>query len=181
MKKAAIMFAGLALLVLTACQSGSKAPVSPPITFSEAAASEFIKTNRDAVDALVAGLDPEEFSPILVATIVDVNDLHQAKPLGRTLSEQYVSRLVSLGFSLKAVNLRGDVFVSETTGELLLSRNVDDIAQVYSASVVLVGTYSMAGRLTFVSLKLVNAMTGQIIRTHDYALPNNSDVRALLR
>lgn len=153
----------------------------PHASFADASSNEFIKSSREAVSRLVAGLDPSAYSPTLVSTVVDVNDLRQAKPLGRTLSEQYSSALVSSGFVVKELKLRGDVFVRETTGELLLSREVKDIALVHNASTVLVGTYSMASQFTFVNLKLVSVTTGQIIRAHDYALPNNVDVRALMR
>ena len=89
--------------------------------------------------------------------------------------------LLHLVLDTAELKLRGDVFVRETTGELLLSREVKDIALVHNASTVLVGTYSMASQFTFVNLKLVSVTTGQIIRAHDYALPNNVDVRALMR
>mgnify|MGYP000255795434 CR=1 FL=1 len=45
---------------------------------------------------------------------------------------------------------------------------------------VVVGTYSAAASSTFVSLKLVKTDTGQIVKGHDYALPNNADVNKLL-
>lgn len=171
-----------ALIGLVGCASDTPRPVViPQMSFAEAASSEFIKSSADAVSKLVSGLDPSAFSPVLVATVVDLNDLRQAKPLGRTLSEQYSSSMVARGFAVKELKLRGDVFVRETTGELLLSREVKDIALVHNASTVLVGTYSMASQLTFVSLKLVSVNTGQIVRAHDYALPNNADVRALMR
>ncbi|MBY0463866.1 MAG: hypothetical protein K2W33_02870, partial [Burkholderiales bacterium] len=51
---------------------------------------------------------------------------------------------------------------------------------VHSAGLVVVGTYSAAATSTFVSLKLVKTDTGQIVKGHDYALPNNADVNKLL-
>jgi hypothetical protein len=62
----------------------------------------------------------------------------------------------------------------------MLSRELKDIAKVHSAGLVVVGTYSAAVNATFVSLKLVKTDTGQIIKGHDYALPNNADVNRLL-
>ena len=120
-------------------------------------------------------------SPVLVATVVNVNDLRRAAPLGRTLSEQYASHMVANGFNVKELKLRGDVFVREETGELLLSREIKDIAHQHNAGLVLVGTYSAAAQLTYVSLKLVRTDTGQIVRGYDYALPNDADVSRLLQ
>ena len=74
----------------------------------------------------------------------------------------------------------GDVYVKEGAGELLLSREIKDIARSHNASLVLVGTYSAAANFTYVSLKLVRTEDSRIIRGHDYALPNDRDVQRLL-
>lgn len=154
----------------------------PEPTYEETRVSPFLMANRDAIDALFNGLRLGALgdAPLLVATIVNVNDLRKAAPLGRTLSEQYRSLLVDKGFLVKELKLRGDLFVHEKTGELLLSRELKDIAQVHSAGLVLVGTYSAAGKAVYISLKLVRTDSGQILRGHDYALPANTDVRGLL-
>jgi TolB-like protein len=154
----------------------------PEPTYEEAKANPFVAANREAIQALLSGVDLKALAgtPVLVATVVNVNDLRKTAPLGRTLSEQYASHLVSHGLLVKELKLRGDVFVRETTGELMLSRELKDIAKVHNAGVVLVGTYSAAANATFVSLKLVNTESGQILKGHDYALPNNSDVKLLL-
>ena len=89
--------------------------------------------------------------------------------------------MVANGFNVKELKLRGDVFVREETGELLLSREIKDIAHQHNAGLVLVGTYSAAAQLTYVSLKLVRTDTGQIVRGYDYALPNDADVSRLLQ
>ena len=112
---------------------------------------------------------------------VNVNNLTRSAPLGRTLSEQYASHMSALGFNVKEVKLRGDLFVREGTGELLLSRELRDIARSQNAAVVLVGTYSPATDYTYVSVKLVRTEDSRILRGHDYALPNDRDVQRLLQ
>jgi TolB-like protein len=71
--------------------------------------------------------------------------------------------------------------VREQTGELLLSREIKDIARVHQATAVLVGTYSVAGQYVYVNVKLVRSETGQILRGYDYALPMDRDVQRLVR
>lgn len=165
----------------TSPASSGRVVVEP--TYEDAAANKFVAAGREAINRLVTGLDLNAVAgaPILVATVVNVNDLRRTAPLRRTLSEQYASHLVANGFNVKELKLRGDVFVREETGELMLSREIKDIAKTHSSSVVLVGTYSAAAQYTFVSLKLVRTDTGQILRGHDFALPNDSDVRKLLQ
>ncbi|WP_246483453.1 FlgO family outer membrane protein [Paenacidovorax monticola] len=151
-------------------------------TYQEAANNAFLQSSREAISKLTAGFDlgTLDGGPVLVATVVNVNDLSRSAPLGRTLSEQYASHMASTGFNVKEVKLRGDVFVKEGAGELLLSREIKDIARSHNASMVLVGTYSTAASFTYVSLKLVRTEDGRIVRGHDYALPNDRDVQRLL-
>lgn len=130
---------------------------------------------------LLAGLPPGAVSPLLVATIIDVNDLRVSSPLGLTLSEQYSSAAAAAGIDVREMKLRGDVFVRDQTGELLLSREIKDIARVHQATAVLVGTYSVAGQYVYVNIKLVRSETGQILRGYDYTLPMDRDVQRLVR
>lgn len=169
-------------LLLGGCASTSATTRVEP-SYEDAASSKFVNANREAIQRLVTGLDMPKMAaaPVLVATVVNVNDLRRAAPLGRTLSEQYATQMVANGFNVKELKLRGDVFVREETGELLLSREIKDIAHQHNAGLVLVGTYSAAAQLTYVSLKLVRTDTGQIVRGYDYALPNDADINRLLQ
>ncbi|MFN3984790.1 MAG: FlgO family outer membrane protein [Rhodocyclaceae bacterium] len=170
-----------ATTVVGCAQKPANTRVDP--TYETIAQDQFMSTNRAAVGTLVEGLTRDYLgdAPILVATVVNINDLRRSAPLGRTLSEQYSSALVQRGLNIKELKLRGDVFVQEGTGELLLSREIKDIARSHAATMVLVGTYSVAANLTYINIKLVRTEDGRIIRAHDYALPNDRDVIRLLQ
>ncbi len=176
-----LILSATALALLAGC--ATSVPPRLETSYEEAAANKFVAANRDAINKLVAGfsLGPTGDMPVLVATIVNVNDMRRAAPLGRTLSEQYASHMVNAGFNVKEMKLRGDVFVKEETGELLLSREIKDIAQSHHANYVLVGTYSVAASVTYVSLKFVRTEDSRIIRGYDYALPNDKDINKLLQ
>ncbi len=174
-----ILSAFAAVAVLGACGMPGNVRTDP--TYDDAAASKFVAMNKDAVSQLTANLDRGGDTPVLVATIVNVNDMRRTAPLGRTLSEQYASQMANAGFNVKEMKLRGDVFIREETGELLLSREIKDIARSHNASMVLVGTYSAAANFTYVSLKFVRTEDSRIIRAYDYALPNDKDVSKLLQ
>lgn len=178
-----LAFLTLSSLVVAGCvtpQSVVQPPTKP--TYAAATQHPFLHSSRSAVDELLRGWDVSQLqqSPVLVATIVNVNKLDHSAPLGRTLSELYASQLVSQGLNVKEMKLRGTVYVKEDTGELLLSREIRDIATQHSAAVVLVGTYSPAARYTYISLKLVRTTDSRILRSYDYALPNDLDVQRLL-
>ncbi|MCL4756886.1 MAG: hypothetical protein KJZ96_00945 [Rhodocyclaceae bacterium] len=182
MKRMMILAALAAAVLATGCaNTQTNGRIEP--TYEEASKDRFLVANRAGLDALIEGLDRDTYggTPILVATVVNINDLRRSAPLGRTVSEQYASQLVSRGYNVKELKLRGDVFVQEGTGELLLSREIKDIAKSHAAMLVLVGTYSSASNYTYISLKLVRTEDGRIIRAHDYALPNDRDVTRLLQ
>jgi TolB-like protein len=176
-----ILATATAVALLTACGTSSNVRVDP--TYDEAAASKFVTLNKAAVSKLVENYDrgPTGDAPVLVATIVNINDMRRTAPLGRTLSEQYASQMATSGFNVKEMKLRGDVFIREETGELLLSREIKDIAKSHNANMVLVGTYSAAANFTYISLKFVRTEDSRIIRAYDYALPNDKDVTRLLQ
>ena len=181
MKFPAIVTVLAAAALLAGCANNS-APVRVEPTYQDAASSQFIASSRDAVTKLVGGFDLNALGggPVLVATVVNVNDLSRAAPLGRTLSEQYASQMAASGFNVKELKLRGEVFVREGAGEMLLSREIKDIARNHNASMVVVGTYSAAANYTYVSLKLVRTEDSRIVTGYDYALPNDRDVQRLL-
>ena len=181
MKRAlALALASSALLLAGCAQQAPQLRVEP--TYQDALNAPLLQSSRDAVNRLVASLDVGATGPgpVLVATVVNVNDLSRSAPLGRTLSEQYANAMAATGFDVKEIKLRGEVFVKEGAGELLLSREIKDIARYHNAAMVLVGTFSPAANFTYVSLKLVRTEDSRIIRGHDYALPNDRDVQRLL-
>ncbi len=174
----------VAAATLAGCSAFQPAPVAARMepTYKDASNNAFLNSSKDAVTQLLGGLDVNTVGPgpVLVATIVDVNDTTRAAPLGRTLSEQYATNMAMAGYNVKEIKLRGNVFVREGTGELLLSREVRDIARQHNAVMVLVGTYSPAAAYTYVSTKLVRTEDSRIIRGYDYALPMDRDVKRLL-
>ena len=150
--------------------------------YAEPQRNPLISSSQKAVTALSQGIPLQAINdaPVLVGTVVNVNQLSRSTPLGRTLSELYASQLASHGFNVKELKLRGDIFVQEGTGELMLSREVRDIANSHQAALALVGTYSKAKLNTYISLKLVRMSDSRIVGSYDYALPNEADVQRLL-
>ena len=77
--------------------------------------------------------------------------------------------------------LRNSVYISETQGAFLLSREVNDISAQHNAHLVLAGTYAVGESNVFVTAKLIRTSDSVIVASHDYALPYTRDMRSLLR
>ncbi|WP_110687871.1 FlgO family outer membrane protein [Salinicola aestuarinus] len=143
-------------------------------------------TTLERVDVAAAALidnihgHSDDLTPIVATTFVDVDRLEQSSTLGRTVSEMFVSRLVTSDLHVIEVKLRDSLYIEENTGELILSRNVQRLGQDYDASSVLVGTYAQAQDRLFVNARLVRIDDRSILGATSFELPLTTDLRVLL-
>lgn len=168
--------------LLALCLSGCIATGATRPTYEDAADSRLIAANYAAVDQLLAGLrlPLDTSTPLLVATLVNIDQLNESSRLGRLISEQASARLTRTGHTVIEVKLRGNLFVREGTGELLLSRELKDITTQHHAQAVLVGTYAIANQYVYINLKVVGVHSNTLLSAHDYVLPLDDNIRAML-
>ena len=167
-------------LALTICLSISACATSK--TYGSAESSQVISANYLAAERLIVGAQkpiPKD-APIVVATLVKLDNLGASSNLGRLISEQVSSRLTQLGFAVPELKLRGTIFVRAGSGELLLSNDVRDIAQSHHAQAVVVGTYAVGADVVYVHTELVDAITGNALAAYDYYIPMIEQVMVLL-
>lgn len=143
--------------------------------------ANLITVNQRATDALLQNIRLDPAQPVLVATLVDQEDLGESSRLGRLFSEHIASRMVGRGIGVVELKLREQLFMKQSTGALLLSREVKDVSQAHHAQAVVVGTYTTSGQTVYVSLKLVRPEGNVVIAAHEYALPLNANIKGLLR
>lgn len=167
----------LILFAITGCTT------SPVATERQ---SSMIDAAYTAVDSLIAG---QNISPIatsgggtrvLVATVADLNKLNQSTAFGRLLAEQLASRLSQLGIPVNELKLTGKLYVSQSQGELVLSRELKEISSSQKADLVLVGTYVDAGPSVFVSLKLVRASDSTVSNAYNFAMKKSDFIAKLI-
>lgn len=94
--------------------------------------------------------------PVMVTTFVDNRRLGQTSDFGRHLQNTVISGLVQRGITSKEVKLRGDVLIKAEGGEFMLSRDLSEIMRKQQAQAVVVGTYTMANRVMYLSVRLVS-------------------------
>jgi hypothetical protein len=154
---------------------------SPEFSWQDAQGHRLPATVREAVHRMAERI-PEIYrsQPILVGTVVDANHVGASAPLGRMLSEHLQAAMVAHGFGVLEMRLRETVAIRETAGELLLSRDVQDLAKAQQASLAVMGTYTAAETMTFVHLKAVRVGDGVIEATAEFAIPNDVNVRRML-
>lgn len=157
-------------------------------TYADAQGNRFIESNYEATDALLHKNSPTKAlrllppEPVLVTTMVNVDNVKQSSRLGRAVAEQVGARFTDLGYKVIDLRLRqAGVLVKSDTGELALSRDVKELATEHQARAILVGTYAEAINMVYITLKLLDANSGQVMSAHTYALPLDKDNLALLR
>lgn len=182
MKKLAYVSTCAALMLLAGCTSPTKQVVEPTLEAVEK--NDFSKANKAAAAALLANLAPKQLStayPLLSATVVDVNVLEKSSTLGRVLAEQISGSFTQNGFQMVELKFRDNIYMKRNEGELMLTREITDVAQQHRAQAVIVGTYGVASNMVLVNLKVVQVGTNQVLAVHDYVLPLDRNVRALLK
>ena len=143
---------------------------------------DVMSVNYAAVDSLLEKLPVEldEDSPILVASFVNLDNLEESSTFGRLISEQFSSRFKQKGYTTLEMKLRTTVFIKQRSGEFLLSRELSDIGTKHRAQAVVVGTYAPASRKVYLTVRVINVASGQILASHDYRLPMTADVFKML-
>jgi TolB-like protein len=117
--------------------------------------------------------------PVLVTTFVDNNDLRQTSQFGRTMQEHIASRLVQLGYAVKEIKLANSMTIEEKSGETLLSRELRKLSGSQQAQAVLVGTVSYTERTMYISTRLINPISADIIASDDYRLCMDDHILAM--
>ncbi len=166
-----------ALLAVAACA----APIHAPGAVGPTAATDMTFASYAAADRLVrnaGGVEPDR--PLLVASLVDINDLRRSSSFGRVAAEQIASRLVNAGYTVIELKLRDAFLIEEGRGEFILSRDVRDISRSRGAQAVVAGTYAVGARAVYVSVRLIRATDSRILAAHDYTLPLTEDTLALI-
>lgn len=119
--------------------------------------------------------------PLIVTTVVNIDQLEQSSTLGRLIAEQVASRLTQQGYGVVELKLRNSVYMRRNEGEFLLTREVKEVAASHQSQAVVVGTYAESANLIHVTLKVVNPANSLVLAAHDYALPLDRQVRSLLK
>ncbi|HUW49651.1 MAG TPA: FlgO family outer membrane protein [Sulfuricella sp.] len=151
-------------------------------TYEDTANSKLIQANSAAADRLLASLKQplDKSVPLVVTALSSVDSPTEPSRLGRMASEYLEARLTKLGYRVIRLELRDAAFVKQRKGELLLLREVMDVARSHGAQAVIVGMYSESKESAYFDLKIVSVQGNMTIGAYDYIFPLDRDVQALL-
>ncbi|KPQ19130.1 MULTISPECIES: FlgO family outer membrane protein [unclassified Halomonas] len=137
---------------------------------AQAAAEQMVASNPDLT----------RYSPMIAATFVSIDDLSQSSTLGRMSSELMASALGRQGMQVREVKMRDSMFIEESVGELILSREVQRLSAQHDARSILMGTYAQGQDYVYVSARVVRSGDAMVLGSADFKLPLNNNTRSLL-
>jgi hypothetical protein len=145
--------------------------------------ADLIEVSNDVTDELreKATRALPKNSLILVSTLLNVNDLHETSAFGRIISDQIASSFHNAGFRIIGMEMPIDLFMMKEGGALHLSEEVKAKLKPYNAAVIVGGVYAPGKRNTYVSFRIVDLYTKNIISSTDIAIPMGPDARKLLQ
>lgn len=171
----------LASFVLVTGCANQKKPKT--VTYADAAASPFIPANYDAADSLLRQLQ-HKITPnntLIIATLANIDALESSSTLGRLVSEQISARFTQNSYHMVELKFRNNVYMAQGQGELMLTREIHELANAHSAQAVVVGTYAQSRDFVYINLKVIQPNTNTVLAVHDYALPLDDNNRHMLR
>ncbi|MBY0240795.1 MAG: hypothetical protein K2X55_15900 [Burkholderiaceae bacterium] len=168
-------------LLLTAC-SGILPQAKEETNYATVSSNQFIASNYKAADVLLAQLNGKLLAdkPLIMATVVNIDALEQTTTLGRLISEQISTRMAQGKMNMLEMKLRNSVYMKRNQGEMMLTREVNDMAITHKAQAVVVGSYAETSDMVFVNVKVIQPNTNYVLAAHDYALAKEGIVRSML-
>lgn len=142
-----------------------------------------IESSYQAADNLIRN-QRLAFKPparLLITTIADIDNLEDSTSFGRLIAEQLATRFAQRGYLVIEAKLQSGLFMIPRTGEFVLSHQLRQLGQQYRARTVVAGTYAVAKDKVYLTLKMLDCKTSEVISSYAYTLPLGSNTLNLLQ
>lgn len=149
-------------------------------------AQDFQKALSGLADQLLHGLNraghAESQIVLLSTTFANLDDLAKTSTFGRYTAEQLSGELRNREFSVIEPRRSKELMILPRTGELALSREIQEIFTSYKANTLLTGTYTVTAQQVALSVRLVLARTNSVLAsgTIFFDRRNNLFINSLL-
>ena len=175
MNKKVVVFT-LALLVplLNACTLYYQKPIEDV---------DLVEVSYDSVETLLSQMSQPiaKGSLIVVSTLVNVNDLNQTSAFGRIVSDQIGSAFNNSGYLIKGMEMPTANFVKQDGGFLQLTEETKKNLKHHNVSALVVGVFAAGIESAYVSLRVVDTESMNVISSTDFSVPMGPDARVLLK
>jgi len=165
--------AALALALLGGC--------SPSYYRQDVEDDDLVEVSYDAAELLLQKLKTPlpRGSLVVINSLVNVNDLGQSLPFGRIVSDQLTSALHNAGYRVMGMELPTEILAKNEAGILELPQPTKDALNNVHANAIVLGTYAAGRKNVYISLRVVELSTQNIISSADYSIPMGPDAKAM--
>lgn len=172
LKKATILNLALLSALLNGCGMNN----------AEVKDADMVEVSYDAVSDLKDRLSrtiPKN-SLVVVSTLLNVDNLNKTSAFGRIISDQIASAFHQSGYQIIGMEMPIDLFVMDEDGKIRLSKDNKDMLRDYQAGVIVGGVYAPGKKNSYVSLRIVDLNTKNVISSTDYSIPMGPDAKKLM-
>lgn len=141
---------------------------------------DMTELNYKAAEKLLINSGIPRESVVIMATVVNIDEIEKSSTLGRLISEQISSHFILKGMNVIEMKFRENVYMKQNEGELMLTREIGKLATSYRANAVIVGTYAIGNSAVYINLKIIDPKSNVALSATDYVLPMNNDIDDML-
>lgn len=172
-KKQIIVLMILTLMMLSGC--------SRLFRPSEIKDDDLVEVSYEAVNQLLGNLKQPlpKGSLVVINSMINVDDLGQSLPFGRIVSDQISSALHRSGYRVTGMELPTEIFAKTDAGILQLPEKTKAGLNDIHANALVIGTYAAGRNNVYVSLRIVEIATQNIISSTDYSVPMGPDAKIM--
>ncbi len=164
--------AALAALVLAAPALAGGVP--------ETARDLAAELDAQIVERLQLVEGPAKGQVLMVTTPASLDDLEMSSPLARLFAEELASWFVQAGYRVQDIRKGKTVLFAPKTGELLLTRDVQLLAENQAPSaLILVGTFTETSRSVRFNIKLIHAPDNEVLAMSSRTIPMSPELAEL--
>lgn len=117
---------------------------------------------------------------LIVTSFANVDALGQSSRFGRMVAQMFAAALVDAGHPITELLLSDTIFISRQSGEFVLTRDIANLAQEYSAEALVVGTYAIARDRVYITTKLVRARDARVLSAHSFELALGPNLQQMI-
>ena len=119
---------------------------------------------------------------IMGTTPVNINNLDEASPLARQMTEEISRWLINAGYRFQELRKGRDIRFDKLKGEFILTRDVRQLSSSSGTSqAVLAGTYIATSEQVRFSIRLIHTSSNEVLAMATATVPITDDLRPLVR
>lgn len=118
---------------------------------------------------------------IMGTTPANINNLEQACPLARQMTEEVSRWLINEGYRYQELRKGSYIRFDRRTGEFILTREVKKLARdVGTSQAILAGTYVISPKQVRFAISLIHTTSNEVLAKATATVPITDDLRPLL-